>query len=327
MRCVLKVGCACRLLPDSFPPPVANGLSLLRSSARRQRTGSPEPVSRHPRPGAPRAQSQPDSSDDRQAKNQHHRGGRPAPHITPTASGIIVPSWARGPQGKLARDGASRAFSHIRCNTRRFEVRMATTRSRAQTARCKKLRWRTWWTRPTRRRWSGWHAMLIDVGAGHPPDPDNCGDAVGLAAARQRRAAHDRDVRRAKGRPATSSAIVASRSARTRSISPSRALRHSLFNCSPAGQECVAPANQCRHRDAERARVRLQVFPAQPPQERVPLALARHPPAATGCLYATSYARSRAGPGYSRGAKASAASTARPRRAGVRWPAGHLQKR
>jgi hypothetical protein len=57
------------------------------------------------------------------------------PHILSTASGMMVPSWLRGPRGSPTRPGASRAFSRISRSTRRSELRMPAIRSRAQTFR------------------------------------------------------------------------------------------------------------------------------------------------------------------------------------------------
>jgi hypothetical protein len=60
---------------------------------------------------------------------------RSVPHIVSTVSGMMVPSWRRGPRGVPTRDGASRSFSRISRSTRRFEVRTPATRSRAHTLR------------------------------------------------------------------------------------------------------------------------------------------------------------------------------------------------
>jgi hypothetical protein len=65
---------------------------------------------------------------------------RSVPHITSTASGMMVPSWLLGPRGAPAREGASRSCSRISRSTRRFEVRTPPWRSRAQT-----LRWPSPW--------------------------------------------------------------------------------------------------------------------------------------------------------------------------------------
>ena len=50
---------------------------------------------------------------------------RSVPHMVSTVSGMMVPSWLRGPCGDPTRDGASRSFSRINRSTRRFEVRTA----------------------------------------------------------------------------------------------------------------------------------------------------------------------------------------------------------
>jgi hypothetical protein len=52
-----------------------------------------------------------------------------------TASGMIVPSWLRGPRGRPVRVDAAKPFSRIRRRTRSFEVRKPAWRSRAQTFR------------------------------------------------------------------------------------------------------------------------------------------------------------------------------------------------
>ena len=58
------------------------------------------------------------------------------PHIVSTWSGMIVPSWLRGPRGEPARAGASRSCWPISRSTRRNDVRTPRRRSRAQTLRC-----------------------------------------------------------------------------------------------------------------------------------------------------------------------------------------------
>jgi hypothetical protein len=55
---------------------------------------------------------------------------RSVPHIVSTVSGMMVPSWLRGPRGDPTRDGASRSFSRMSRSTRRFEVRTRAMRSR-----------------------------------------------------------------------------------------------------------------------------------------------------------------------------------------------------
>ena len=57
------------------------------------------------------------------------------PHIASMASGMIVPSWLRGPRGRPARVGADNPFSRISRRTRSFEVRSPAWRSRAHTLR------------------------------------------------------------------------------------------------------------------------------------------------------------------------------------------------
>src|SRR5918912_769563 len=65
---------------------------------------------------------------------------RSVPHIVSTVSGMIVPSWLRGPRGAPFREGASRPCSRVSRSTRRLEVRTPPWRSLAQT-----LRWPSPW--------------------------------------------------------------------------------------------------------------------------------------------------------------------------------------
>jgi hypothetical protein len=60
---------------------------------------------------------------------------RSVPQRVSTVSGMMVPSWLRGPRGEPTRDGASRPCSRISRSTRRFEVRTPPWRSLAQTFR------------------------------------------------------------------------------------------------------------------------------------------------------------------------------------------------
>jgi hypothetical protein len=60
---------------------------------------------------------------------------RSVPHMVSIVSGMIVPSWLRGPRGAPVRDGARRSFSRISRSTRRREVRVPRWRSLAQTSR------------------------------------------------------------------------------------------------------------------------------------------------------------------------------------------------
>ena len=62
------------------------------------------------------------------------------PHIASILSGMIVPSWLRGPRGRPTRLVAKRPLSRIRRRTRSLEVRSPAWRSRAQT-----LRWPSPW--------------------------------------------------------------------------------------------------------------------------------------------------------------------------------------
>jgi hypothetical protein len=57
------------------------------------------------------------------------------PHIASMTSGMIVPSWLRGPRGRPALVAAARPFSRISRRTRSFEVRNPAWRSRAHTLR------------------------------------------------------------------------------------------------------------------------------------------------------------------------------------------------
>src|SRR5689334_25026189 len=75
--------------------------------------------------------------------DEHRRPGpspvmvvvKSVPHIVSTVSGMMVPSWLRGPRCDPARDGASRSCSRMSRSTRRFEVRTPARRSLAQTLR------------------------------------------------------------------------------------------------------------------------------------------------------------------------------------------------
>src|ERR671938_788767 len=80
---------------------------------------------------------------------------------------------------------------------------------------------------------AGWGEMPIGGGARGSPDPAHSGQAVGLAARGRDGPAHGRDLRRAKGRPLSRAAILASNSSRSSSISPNLAFRRSLSSPSP----------------------------------------------------------------------------------------------
>jgi hypothetical protein len=57
-------------------------------------------------------------------------------HIVSTVSGIMVPSWFRGPCGEPARPGGQQIiFAHQPVRTRRNDVRGPAKRNRAQTLR------------------------------------------------------------------------------------------------------------------------------------------------------------------------------------------------
>ena len=49
---------------------------------------------------------------------------RSVPHIASTVSGMMEPSWLRGPRGEPTRVGASKLFWRISRNTRRIDVRV-----------------------------------------------------------------------------------------------------------------------------------------------------------------------------------------------------------
>ena len=61
---------------------------------------------------------------------------RSVPHMMSTASGMMVPSWLRGPRGEPTRQGASRSCAPISRSTRRLELRTPAWRSLAQTFLC-----------------------------------------------------------------------------------------------------------------------------------------------------------------------------------------------
>src|SRR5437763_14590343 len=46
---------------------------------------------------------------------------RSVPHIASTVSGMMVPSWLRGPRGEPTRVGASKLFCRISRSTRRID--------------------------------------------------------------------------------------------------------------------------------------------------------------------------------------------------------------
>src|SRR4051812_46563863 len=75
--------------------------------------------------------------------------------------------------------------------------------------------------------------MPIDAGPCGAPDPAHAGQAIGPAACGRDGPAHRRDLRRAKGRLASSAAILASSNSRSSSISPSFAFRRSVSSASP----------------------------------------------------------------------------------------------
>ena len=58
---------------------------------------------------------------------------RSVPHMVSTVSGMMVPSWFRGPRGEPTRRGVSKSFSRLNRSTRRNEVRVPACRNRAQT--------------------------------------------------------------------------------------------------------------------------------------------------------------------------------------------------
>ena len=61
---------------------------------------------------------------------------RSVPHMLSTVSGMMVPSWSRGPRGEPTRPGASSPCARISRSTRRLEVRTPAWRSLAQTFLC-----------------------------------------------------------------------------------------------------------------------------------------------------------------------------------------------
>ena len=75
--------------------------------------------------------------------------------------------------------------------------------------------------RATERHGQRRHAVPVDRGARHTPDPADEGDALGFAAARRGHAAHGLDLSSAKERPASRAAILASRNSPRRPADPS----------------------------------------------------------------------------------------------------------
>src|SRR3954471_24205814 len=124
---------------------------------------------------------------------------RSVPHIVSTASGMMVPSWLRGPRGTPTRVGASRLFSREpqhpalgRANARHaqpgpdfpmtFAVKGAGSQDRADRVHQGRIR-----HRPNRARTPGRFGprggeMAIDRGARGAPDPAHAGQAIGPAA-------------------------------------------------------------------------------------------------------------------------------------------------
>jgi hypothetical protein len=120
---------------------------------------------------------------------------------------------------------------------------------------------------------------------------------IGFAGYRRSHLAHDLNVRRDKGRLASSTAIFSCSRSRSISAAPSLAFSRSLSSSSPVadfvakdttlgclagGEKCIAPPAQRRRRDAETARDGLKVFAPQQPQHRCGLPLPRHPATPAG---------------------------------------------
>src|ERR671933_395984 len=88
-------------------------------------------------------------------------------------------------------------------------------------------------TRTPGRLCAGWSEVPVERGPRHAPDPTHTGQAVGPAARGRDGPAHGRDLRARKGRFASRAAILASSSSRSRSISPSLALRRLVSISAP----------------------------------------------------------------------------------------------
>jgi hypothetical protein len=56
-------------------------------------------------------------------------------HMVSMVSGMMVPSWVRGPRGEPTRPAANRSFARINRSTRRNDVRTPCQRNRAHTLR------------------------------------------------------------------------------------------------------------------------------------------------------------------------------------------------
>src|SRR3954471_4738464 len=124
---------------------------------------------------------------------------RSVPHIVSAASGMMVPSWLRGPRGAPTRVGARRSCSRMSRSTRRLDVRRPATRSRAQTFRVTfavkgagaqdgtdrlqqgRIRHRPNRTRSPRRFGPRGGKMAVDGGPRGAPDPAHAGQAIGPA--------------------------------------------------------------------------------------------------------------------------------------------------
>src|SRR5919202_6228700 len=88
-------------------------------------------------------------------------------------------------------------------------------------------------TRTPGRLCAGWGKMPVERGPRHAPDPAHTGQAIGPAAHGRGGPAHGRDPRARKGRFASRAVILASSSSRSRSISPSLALRRLVSISAP----------------------------------------------------------------------------------------------
>src|SRR3954451_7600502 len=231
---------------------------------------------------------------------------RSVPHIVSIVSGMIVPSWLRGPRGVPVREGASRPCSRIGRSTRRREVRTPPWRNLAHT-----LRWPSAWNglaASTARTASRSSASGIGpTGPGRRGAARDGGRRSSGRRPRRDRPGPNRTARRPRVRssgssPRPPSGQMAAGLQGGDLLGQQLALEHRLAELRPqpvdlqvlgvgrpgrerrpaAANEGVPPAPERARRHPQRARDRLQALAAQEPQHGFPLARPGHPSAPAG---------------------------------------------
>src|SRR5436309_15899463 len=169
---------------------------------------------------------------------------RSVPHIASSVSGMMVPSWLRGPRGEPTRVGASKLFlSHQPEHPSHRRAGPGITQSRPDLAmplamertggeyildrrgqRVIRHRAERSAALPRRRH----RSVAINARAGEPPHAADQGQAIWLAGDRRNGAAHDLRLRRTKGRSLSSRAIFSFSRSRSISAAPSLAFSRSL---------------------------------------------------------------------------------------------------